>query len=145
MKLSGFITAYMLIGLIAFSVFLVETSSLYPMIQNMRTEKLMRECDALDTALLFYARAHRAIIPSTIRYKKKVDGDEYLYCECSPIYPKTLYELGQIRDEQAYFSDHIDLSKFRYSTKVEADGRMKYKLEVTLPNGHSYISPQSTR
>ena len=68
-----------------------------------------------------------------------------MFYTTGPIFPKNLSDLGTIRDEQGYFSEAIDLSKFTYTTQTDADGNMTYTLGVTMPNGEYYLSPLSKK
>lgn len=113
-------------------------------VNSYRTDLLMRECDALDAALLMYAKAHRHVAPSDVEIKQQSDGNSHMFYTTSSIFPQTLPELGSVR-AQGYFSEAIDLSKFKYTTQMASDGSMTYTLEVELPNGEIYISPLSKK
>lgn len=114
-------------------------------LDNYRANVLVRECDALDNALLMYAKAHRRVNPDSIRIKKEGSDNSGVYYATGPIFPETLDDLGIVRREQGCFSMAINLSKFTYTTQVDADGNMTYTLGVTMPNGTYYISPLSKK
>ena len=88
-------------------------------IDNYRADVLVRECDALDSALLMYAKAHRQVGPEDVEIRTQKDGNSYMFYTTGPVFPKNLSDLGTVRDEQGYFSEAIDLSKFTYTTHVE--------------------------
>ena len=113
-------------------------------IDNYRADMLVRECDVLDSALLMYAKAHRQVDPENVEIRKQ-DRNSYMYYTTGPIFPRNLSDLGTVRDEQGYFSEAIDLSKFTYTTQTDADGNMTYTLGVTMPNGEYYLSPLSKK
>ena len=116
-------------------------------IDNYQADMLVRECDVLDSALLMYAKAHRQVDPENveIRTRTQQDRNSYMYYTTGPIFPRNLSDLGTVRDEQGYFSEAIDLSKFTYTTQTDADGNMTYTLGVTMPNGEYYLSPLSKK
>ena len=101
--------------------------------------------DVLDSALLMYAKAHRQVDPENVEIRTQQDGNSYMFYTTGPIFPKNLNDLGTVRDEQGYFSEAIDLSKFTYATQTDADGNMTYTLGVTMPNGEYYLSPLSKK
>lgn len=112
---------------------------------NYRADMLVRECDALDSALLMYAKAHRQVDSKNVEIRTQQDGNSYMYYTTGPTFPRNLSDLGIVRDEQGYFSEAIDLSKFTYTTQTDADGNMTYTLGVTMPNGEYYLSPLSKK
>lgn len=114
-------------------------------IDNYRADMLVRECDVLDSALLMYAKAHRHVDPENVEIRTQQDRNSYMYYTTGPIFPRNLSDLGTVRDEQGYFSEAIDLSKFTYTTQTDADGNMTYTLGVTMPNGEYYLSPLSKK
>lgn len=111
-------------------------------VQNYKTEVIMRECDILDQALEKYSILHSNIADSLSHAGDKTNN---VIFHAEHNYPKSLNELGKIRDERAFFSDSIDLSKFSYETHRDSEKGMTYTLGVHLPNGYYYKSPNSKK
>ena len=109
-------------------------------VKDYRSDVLARECDVLDQALALYAKSHMEIQEDSISYD--ADTSKLTYTKAKS-YPATLKDLGVVRDEQAYFTKEIDLSKFDYTVSTDADGKTTYKLGVHMPNGYYYTSPYS--
>lgn len=112
-------------------------------VDDYRAYVLTRQCDVLDSALIMYAKTHRAVAAQNVRMRTNSEGKEVMSYTTGAIYPANLKLLGTVRDEQGYFSQEIDLSKFSYSTKKDSNGNMIYSLGVTMPNGYFYTSPHS--
>lgn len=145
-KQAGFLFPTVMLAILFFV--LAFAGSMYVgtrVIDNYRADVLVRECDALDSALLMYAKAHRQVDPENVEIRMQQDGNSYMFYTTGPIFPKNLSDLGTVRDEQGYFSEAIDLSKFTYTTQTDADGNMTYTLGVTMPNGEYYLSPLSKK
>ena len=90
-----------------------------------------------------YAKSHRVVGPAQVEIRSDREGSDYLFYKSGARYPKNLAELGTVRDEQGYFAEEIDLSKFTYTTAKDSNGNMTYTLGVTMPNGYYYTSPRS--
>ena len=114
-------------------------------VDNYRADELKRECDAIDSALVVWAKNHRQVSAADVSIRTDADGNEYLAYATGGMFPKTLAELGTVSTEQGYFSEEIDLTKFSYATQTGSDGKMTYTLGVTMPNGYYYISPLSKK
>lgn len=145
-KQAGFLIPSVMLAILFFV--LAFAGSIYigtRVIDNYRADMLVRECDVLDSALLMYAKAHRQVDPENVEIRTQQDGNSYMYYTTGRIFPRNLSDLGTIRDEQGYFSEAIDLSKFTYTTQTDADGNMTYTLGVTMPNGEYYLSPLSKK
>ena len=113
----------------------------YQVVNNYRADTLMRQCEILDRSLQLYSKMHKAVLVNSVT----IDEENRLRYYHTRIYPHSLEELGVIQDEQGYFSQDIDLSKFTYTVTTNEDGSMRYRLGVTLPNGKFYTSPQSDK
>lgn len=113
----------------------------YQVIDNYKSDSLIRQCDILDRSLQIYSKMHKAVLLNSVN----LDEDGKLNYYNTRIYPNTLDELGIIQDEQGYFAQEIDISKFTYSVTKDENGSMKYRLGVILPNGTFYTSPQSDK
>lgn len=145
-KQAGFLFPSVMLAILFFV--LTFAGSIYigtMVIDNYRADMLVRECDVLDSALLMYAKAHRHVDPENVEIRTQQDRNSYMYYTTGPIFPRNLSDLGTVRDEQGYFSEAIDLSKFTYTTQTDADGNMTYTLGVTMPNGEYYLSPLSKK
>ena len=145
-KQAGFLFPSVMLAILFFV--LAFAGSMYVgirVIDNYRADVLVRECDALDSALLMYAKAHRQVNPEDVEIRTQKDGNSYMFYTTGPVFPKNLSDLGIVRDEQGYFSEVIDLSEFTYATQTDADGNMTYTLGVTMPNGEYYLSPLSKK
>lgn len=145
-KQAGFLFPSVMLAILFFV--LTFAGSIYigtRVIDNYLADMLVRECDVLDSALLMYAKAHRHVDPENVEIRTQQDRNSYMYYTTGPIFPKNLSDLGTVRDEQGYFSEAIDLSKFTYTTQTDADGNMTYTLGVTMPNGEYYLSPLSKK
>lgn len=145
-KQAGFLFPSVMLAILFFV--LTFAGSIYigtRVIDNYRADMLVRECDVLDSALLMYAKAHRHVDPENVEIRTQQDRNSYMYYTTGPIFPRNLSDLGTVRDEQGYFSEAIDLSKFTYTTQTDADGNMTYTLGVTMPNGEYYLSPLSKK
>lgn len=145
-KQAGFILPSIMLAILF--LVLAFAGSMYvgvKVVDNYRADVLVRECDALDSALLMYAKAHRQVDPRNVEIRTQQGGASYTFYTTGPIFPKNLSDLGTIRDEQGYFSEAIDLSKFTYTTQTDEDGNMSYTLGVTMPNGEYYLSPLSKK
>lgn len=145
-KQAGFLFPSVMLAILFFV--LAFAGSMYigtRVIDNYRADVLVRECDVLDSALLMYAKAHRQVNPEDVEIRTQKDGNSYMFYTTGPVFPKNLSDLGTVRDEQGYFSEAIDLSKFTYATQTDADGNMTYTLGVTMPNGEYYLSPLSKK
>lgn len=144
-KQAGFLFPTVMLAILFFV--LAFAGSMYVgtrVIDNYRADVLVRECDALDSALLMYAKAHRQVDPENV--EMDAAGWELIHVlHNGADFPKNLSDLGTVRDEQGYFSEAIDLSKFTYTTQTDADGNMTYTLGVTMPNGEYYLSPLSKK
>ncbi|MBR3622665.1 MAG: hypothetical protein IKN12_02790 [Selenomonadaceae bacterium] len=112
-------------------------------VQDYKTEVIMRECDVLDQALEKYSILHAGVADTALRHAG--DSTNNVVYHMKHNYPESLAELGKIRDEHAFFSDRIDLSKFRYETHTDSEKGMTYTLGVHLPNGYYYKSPNSQK
>lgn len=144
MKLKGLLFSLKAILVCAIAVILFSMGAFAgsSVINNYRTTSLINEMDVIDRALEMYSRYHLNVKKSTV--KTDTATLETTYAKAR-VYPKTLAELGTIRNEQSYFSKEIDLSRFRYTTAVTEDNIMTYELGVTLPNGHYQRSRQSNK
>lgn len=145
-KQAGFLFPSVMLAILFFV--LTFAGSIYigtRVIDNYLADMLVRECDVLDSALLMYAKAHRHVDPENVEIRTQQDGNSYMYYTTGRIFPRNLSDLGTVRDEQGYFSEAIDLSKFTYTTQTDADGNMTYTLGVTMPNGEYYLSPLSKK
>ena len=145
-KQAGFLFPSVMLAILFFV--LTFAGSIYigtMVIDNYRADMLVRDCDVLDSALLMYAKAHRHVDPENVEIRTQQDRNSYMYYTTGPIFPRNLSDLGTVRDEQGYFSEAIDLSKFTYTTQTDADGTMTYTLGVTMPNGEYYLSPLSKK
>ena len=145
-KQAGFLFPSVMLAILFFV--LTFAGSIYigtRVIDNYLADMLVRECDVLDSALLMYAKAHRHVDPENVEIRTQQDRNSYMYYTTGPIFPRNLSDLGPVRDEQGYFSEAIDLSKFTYTTQTDADGNMTYTLGVTMPNGEYYLSPLSKK
>lgn len=145
-KQAGFLFPSVMLAILFFV--LTFAGSIYigtRVIDNYLADMLVRECDVLDSALLMYAKAHRHVDPENVEIRTQQDRNSYMYYTTGPIFPRNLSDLGTVRDEQGYFSEAIDLSKFTYTTQTDADGNMTYTLGVTMPNGEYYLSPLSKK
>ena len=111
-------------------------------VQDYKTEVIMRECDVIDMALEKYSVLH-SNVSENLRHAG--DNTNNVIFHASHNYPKTLSELGKIRNEHAFFSDNIDLSKFSYEVHTDPEQGMTYTLGVHLPNGYYYKSPNSKK
>ena len=111
------------------------------LVRDYKTQVIMRECDVIDSALSRYSLSHVHIQDDTVSYSGTTTVINYTKDRS---YPASLADLGVLRDEQGYFSDIIDLSKFDYSVSVDAHTNLTtYTLGVELPNGYYYTSPLS--
>lgn len=110
-------------------------------VQEYKTEVIKRECDVLDQALEKYSISH----PNITNISHAGDNTNNVAFHQKHNYPNSLTELGKIKDEQALFSDRIDLSKFDYETHTDTKKGMTYTLGVHLPNGYYYKSPNSKK
>ena len=111
------------------------------LVRDYKTQVIMRGCDVIDSALSRYSRSHVHIQDDTVSYSGTTTVINYTKDRS---YPASLADLGVLRDEQGYFSDIIDLSKFDYSVSVDAHTNLTtYTLGVELPNGYYYTSPLS--
>ena len=111
------------------------------LVRDYKTQVIMRECDVIDSALSRYSLSHVHIQDDTVNYSGTTTVINYTKDRS---YPASLEDLGVLRDEQGYFSDIIDLSKFDYSVSVDAHTNLTtYTLGVELPNGYYYTSPLS--
>lgn len=118
-------------------------------INSVQTARIIEETDIIDNALQAYGSNHLGIntdgmlLDSTenkIRYKKV------------PVYPSNLQELGEMQG-YGYFPMNIHLAgindskikyeNYNYSTNIDSNGIMHYKLTATLPDGSTYISKGS--
>lgn len=145
-KQAGFLFPSVMLAILFFV--LTFAGSIYigtRVIDNYLADMLVRECDVLDSALLMYAKAHRHVDPENVEIRTQQDRNSYMYYTTGPIFPRNLSDLGTVQDEQGYFSEAIDLSKFTYTTQTDADGNMTYTLGVTMPNGEYYLSPLSKK
>ena len=98
----------------------------YKVLEVSQRERLIRECDELDEALTIYASYHR-------------EADK-------KIYPKELYDLGAVYDEEAglLWDKNVDFSKFEYEVALDkASGNYVYRLGTHLPGGYYYKSKKS--
>lgn len=146
MKQKGFITVNIMIAVLILVIAISGAGYAGSrIVDNYRADSLVRQCNAIDNALLMYAKAHRQVAPENVRFQEQSGGSKYLFYTTGKIYPRNLNELGTVRDEQGYFSQEIDLSQFTYQTQTKADGSMTYTLEVTMPNGNTYVSPLSEK
>ena len=110
-------------------------------VRDYKTQAVMRECDVIDSALARYSLSHVHIQDDTVGYTGTTTVINYTKDRS---YPASLEDLGVLRDEQGYFSEIIDLSKFDYSVSVDAHTQVTtYTLGVYLPNGYYYTSPLS--
>ena len=110
-------------------------------VRDYKTQAIMRECDVIDSALSRYSLSHINLQPDTVTYSGTSTVISYTKDRS---YPASLADLGVLRDEQGYFADVIDLSKFDYAVSVDATTHVAtYTLGVTLPNGFYYVSPLS--
>lgn len=103
-------------------------------IQNYKTHELKSQCDVLDRALETWAKSHQGVDESSFEEK-----DGKLIYSRQRLYPVDLDELEKVQSMK-YFVQNIDLRNFSYSTQ---DGGVRYKLEVSLPDGSIYKSPRS--
>lgn len=131
-----------IIGLaVAMIVFFVGALAGANIISNYRTSQLIMQLDTLDRALEMYSKSHIDVNTSTVT----VDSEKHVSWNSTKIYPKTLKELGTVRDEQSYFTKNIDISKFKYSTSTSSNNVMTYELGVVLPNGVYQKSKKSNK
>lgn len=119
------------------SVSLINTS----FIKNAEIDSLKFQCDTIDRALAQWSDYHQGIDKDTLLYDQDKDRIKYNKVR---LYPETLSELKETSVGQGYFSEVIDLSKFRYSTEKSENGSMTYRLEVELPDGNTYVSRGSS-
>lgn len=110
-------------------------------VRDYKTQVIMRECDVLDQVLEKYSISHADVADADVAHAG--DNTNNVIYHMKRNYPKDLNELGAIRDERAFFSDRIDLSKFSYQTHTDPAQGMTYTLSVSLPNGFYYKSPNS--
>lgn len=110
-------------------------------VRDYKTQVIMRECDVLDQALENYSLTHTNIADADVTHAG--DNTNNVIYHMKRHYPSNLNELGTIRDERAFFSERIDLSKFSYETHTDYEQGMTYTLSVSLPNGFYYKSPNS--
>lgn len=116
-----------------------------------------KEANYIDKALNLYAYSHAGADTDTVYYN---ENSQKIVYNKTKRYPQTLAELGAVRTDFGYFNRAIllitegesvtgayggDFGKFRYTVNTAADGTMTYHLEVTLPDGTNYVSPQSDR
>ena len=176
MKLKGFIFSAesvlaILFFTIAFSVGIVALNSL---ITSYRTEQIKSVCNTIDNALQFYARNHRAVLPSTLEMSETPRYTELLKFEQGAVYPTDLTELGLLESQFAYLAHstpiiqgskwdsnyNAEVSSWKqsfiadkshggfevtYSTKKIEGNVLAYSLSVVLPNGDTYFSPHSSK
>ena len=90
-----------------------------------KTFLLIADCDVIDTALYNYS------------VLMKMNNNENFY-------PKTLEELGFLKNYDDFFANQIDLTKFDY-TVTRKGTEIHYILGVHLPDGNYYVSPNSHR
>ena len=130
------VIAYLLI-----LAFLVVIGSYYggSILRTYEIDQIRREAELLDNALTRYSSNHMGVNEDTLEFNE--ESKKLLYHKNS-LYPISLDELGAIRDEDNYFSDHIDLDRWTYQVTWES-GEMFYDLECDLPNGTKYHSPRS--
>ena len=144
MKRSGFFQLDVLLMIFFWVLLLSGTAYLGSrIVEDYRAYNLTRQLDVLDNALLMYAKSHRSVGTAQVEVRADREGNDYLFYKSGARYPKNLAELGKVRDEQGYFAEAIDLSKFTYTTAKDSNGNMTYTLGVTMPNGYYYTSPRS--
>lgn len=108
-------------------------------LNNYEINQIKHEAELLDNALIRYSSNHMGVNENTLGFNS--ESKKLLYRKTS-LYPANLTELGKIRNEDNYFSDHIDLSKWKYTVSWSS-GKMVYDLERDLPDGTKYHSPHS--
>ncbi|TYZ20196.1 hypothetical protein [Selenomonas ruminis] len=98
----------------------------YKELELSQRNRLIRQCDELDDALAIYASYHR-------------EADK-------KVYPKELYDLGAVYDEEAglLWDKNVDFSQFEYEVVLdETSGNYIYRLGAHLPGGYYYKSKKS--
>ena len=156
---------------IAFSGGVVALNSF---ITNYRTEQIKSVCNSIDNALQFYAKNHRAVLPSSLKMSESPQHFENLKFQQGATYPTDLSELGLLESQfgylarsnpvilgsqwNDYYNAEVSLWKqsyiadkdhggfqLSYSTKKIDGNVFAYSLSVVLPNGDTYFSPLSSQ
>ena len=136
MKKQGFILfQFYIIAVVVLVVMSVGIGTSIKMVANFQTNNLKTQCDVLDRSLEKWTKSHKVVNETSVY----CEVNKGLIYERQRLYPVTLVELGEVQN-MGYFVNNIDLSQFTYYT---LDGGTKYRLEVMLPDGSTYRSPQS--
>lgn len=136
MKKKGVLMVPVVVFIICFML-LMASGVMYTsqFVRNIKNNELQTECSIIDRSLEAWATSHKQV-----RAESVVVTEKGIMYEQQRAYPNTLADLGELQS-RGFFAKNIDLSKFKYTTQNDGTA---YHLEVTLTDGSTYKSPQST-
>ena len=121
-------------------------------IRDYRSDALRDECNQLDYAVRRYGQNHLAVDTSS----EHMDADGRFRYNMVQTYPASQSKLSELHD-LGYLLSAVKLEDFQLkagTTGVVADktvtfykvnsARTKYRIEVMLPNGKTYVTPGSS-
>lgn len=132
MKRKGFLMLSLAFTVLFICILATASLGNISFINNAKAEQMRETCNIIDRSLEAWSKSHQAVKEDSIRYQ----ADGKVSYEKRRVYPATLQELK----DTGYISREIDSNVYRYSTR---NGGLEYHLEVELPNGKKYVSPES--
>ena len=121
-------------------------------IRDYKADALRDECNQLDYAVRRYGQNHQAVDTSS----EHMDADGKLWYNMVQTYPASQAKLSELYD-LGYLRSAVKMEDFKLKSgaagvakddsvtfyRVNSD-KTKYRIEVTLPNGKTYVTPGSS-
>ncbi len=114
-------------------------------IKDFRSDALRDECNQLEFAVRRYGQNHLTADVSSEYY----DDDGKLHYNMVQTYPDSQDNLFETLHTLGYLVPDVKVSDFQISSAGAVfyrvnETRTKYRIEVTLPNGKTYVTPGSS-
>ena len=143
MKLCGFVLSARLV--LALVIAFISSGAIWSgagWVRDYKSDALRDECNQLDYAVRRYGQNHLAVDTSS----QHTDADGNLRYKMVQTYPASQAKLSELHD-LGYLLPAVKLDDFKSNSatfyKVNSD-KTKYRIEVTLPNGKTYVTPGSS-